>query len=192
MRISLLLAAVVAATLFVKPARAAITINMQETGGDVVFFYSGSLDITGLAPAFTNTSTDSFIEPGIRAWVVFGGPARPPLDQYSNALTGPREYGTGGNIDPDADSTGDVFGFSGDFNVLRLPANYISGTRLSGMMTFGSTDFNTLGIDTASAPYVWSIVGTGDTITLQVIPEPTSALFLGCTGAMACLRRRRR
>ena len=31
-----------------------------------------------------------------------------------------------------------------------------------------------------------------DNLTFTQVPEPTSALFLGCSGALACLRRRRR
>jgi hypothetical protein len=187
MRISLFIAAVVAATLFVKPAQAVIIINMQETGGDLVVSYSGGLNVDDLVIANTGVSA-SFIAPN-EAVVGFGG----GFDQYSSAVSGPDLYGTSAFTTASISNDGDTFVVGGQFNFLRLPENYVSGTEISGSMTFESTDFATLGIDTASAPYVWTLTNSAaDTITLQVVPEPTSALFLCGTGALACLRRRRR
>ena len=167
MRISLLIAAVVAATLFVKPAQADITINMQETDNDIVFSYSGSLNIDGLTIASSGNTSASFIAPN-DAVVGFGG----DNDQYSSAVSGPDSYGTSAFTSASILNDGDTFVVGGKFNFLRLPENYVSGTGISGSMTFESTNFATLGIDTVSAPYVWTLTNSAaDTITLKWSPN---------------------
>ena len=186
MRISSLITAVVAATFFVSQAHGAITINMQESDGDVVFSYSGSLDIAGLTSGASGTGGNS-IHPQVSG-MVFGG----YLEIYFGVLLGPTEFGPGSLTNANVGNAGDAFASIGGFNELGLPFGYVSGTEIGGTMTFQSTDFSTLGIDTNTGPYVWTLTNAAaDTITLQVVPEPTSALFFCSTGALACLRRRR-
>jgi hypothetical protein len=54
-----------------------------------------------------------------------------------------------------------------------------------------NTSFNDL--ELIGGSYVWTLTND-ETITLNVnvIPEPTAALFLCSSGALTCLRRRRR
>lgn len=170
----------------VSKASAQITINMQETGGDVVFSYAGSLNITDLTVDDGSANPSHLIAPS-SSRVLFGGAA---VDIYDD-LSGPLSYGVGTSTTASVTNTGDPFGMFLGTNFF-VPDGYASGTAIAGSIVLDNTDFSTLGIDTSSAPYVWTVQNSAaDTITLQVIPEPSSALLLAGLGAAFCMRRRR-
>ncbi len=79
---------------------------------------------------------------------------------------------------------------------VRLADGYVDETFISGSFTFTGTDLATLGIDD-STDYVWTVIGSGDTITLTFlvppVPEPSTLTFtaLGLVG-MGWLGRPRR
>lgn len=171
-------------------ASAAITINMRQTGGDVVFDFSGDLDLASNSPSPEfNENLFLIIWPGLGA-INFAGPGI-RMNKYEAVLSGPSSFGLGGVANPDFSTFGGLT-IDPEVGDLYLPQGYLSGDSLSGSMTFQSDTFDTLGIDDESAPYVWTIAGSGDTITLRVVPEPSSALLLAGLGAAFSMRRRRR
>ena len=71
-----------------------------------------------------------------------------------------------------------------------LPVDWISGSNISGQMTWTNTSLDSLGIDTSQV-HTWTLRGTGDTITMSAVPESSStALLLGiiALGLMAFRR----
>jgi hypothetical protein len=55
--------------------KAAVVINVRESGSDVIFNYSGSrLDLTGLVASQSQELTDSFIDPASGSFVLSGKP----------------------------------------------------------------------------------------------------------------------
>lgn len=170
--------------------QAGVTVTVQEVGSDVLFSGSGTLNLTGLSSVGTQ-STAPGVEPDLPAWGV-GLLASPDIDVYVVApigsLNGPSSFGSG-SVRIDADSgTGDVFGIGQNFGVIALavPQGFVSTNSVTGSATYTNTDLATLGIDIGTYTWMWP----GDSITLNVIPEPASLMLLGLGGVLLLGRRR--
>ena len=170
---------------------AAITITFDEIGNDVVSYYSGTLDTND--PAITDVSmlnrfADKF-NPSLGYYANPPGDWRTLAGSYvvdsplssSPFFDGPRlgsgrGFGNGGYLEP-TQISGDAFGIYQ--NSLVLPGNWTSGSEIAGQMTWTNISLETLGVD-SSQVHTWTLRGTGDTITMAVVPEPSSyALVLG-------------
>ena len=182
---------------------AAITITFDQIGNDVVSFYIGTLD-TGDSEIFDygtlgggatkfNPSLGYYANPP-SGWRTPTGPylvdnpsSNSPFYDGPRLGTVGRGFGTGTELEP-TQISGDVFGIYQ--NSLALPGDWTSGSNISGQMTWADTSLESLGVDT-SQDHIWTLRGTGDTITMSVIPESSSyALFLGITAiGLVALRR---
>ena len=182
---------------------AAITITFEEIGTDVVSTYSGTLDTND--PNINDISElsrfASKFNPRLGYYANPPGGWRTAAGSYvidaSNSNSpfydGPREgdgrgFGSGTETAPTT-FTGDAFGIFQ--NSLVLPDDWTSGSEIAGQMTWANVSLEDLGVD-SSQDHTWTLRGTGDTITMSVIPEPRSyalllgGLFLG----LVALRRR--
>lgn len=149
--------------------RADIVINAVETGDDVVFSYSGSIDVSGLGtPQLVLLLTRIQPDSGTLVW---GGVS----DVYSGLPVFP-VFGTGGNSFADS-RTGDEFATIG--STLGLPEGYETGDPISGTLTFDTETFASLGLTPGT--YVSQL--PDDTITLNIgvaqVPAPTTLALLG-------------
>ena len=200
MRISLLLAAVVAATLFVKPARADVVITYQNVGLDLHFDFLGSLNVATSDTITRNFATVSKQEVGSGVFSpVFYSASEEGFAGSDGSVTHtPGPFATNlplfSEIQGTSSGTSFMFrlndGDPGPADSLSLWGDWgAAGAPINGQLIL--TDQSAAGIGMVDG---WSAQTTWGSITFQaaVIPEPTSALFLGCTGALACLRRRRR
>ena len=162
----LILAAILGTAL---AAQGDIIIVAAETGGDVVFSYSGSLNLTGATKIdYTSNGFDG-ISPSQGLFLN----RVTDMDRYewsSSAGT----FGTGG-IAFGAAATGDPLAVEGFVGVAD---GYVSGSPIAGTLTYSSTTFDALGVD-LSEPKVWTMAGSGDTVTMQAIPEPSTLALLG-------------
>lgn len=149
--------------------RADIVINAVETGGDVVFSYSGSIDLSGLGAPQTGILLTR-IQPD-SGTIVYGGVS----DIYSGLPVFP-VFGTGGNSFPDS-RAGDNFATIGP-NV-GLPDGYETGDPISGNMTFDTETFASLGV----TPGTYVLQLPDDTVTLNIgvaqVPAPATLALLG-------------
>ena len=75
--------------------------------------------------------------------------------------------------------------------LLVVPNGYVSGAPLSGTLTFTGTDLATRGLTPGSYVCSWGSGPHADSLTLNVIPEPTSAALLGLGGGLAFVALRR-
>ena len=169
---------------------AAITITFDQIGNDVVSYYSGTLDTndpnifdyTALVSAFNfNPSSGHYANQpsGWRtptgSYVVDNSSSNSPFYDGPRLGSG-RGFGSGGQTNP-TETSGDAFGIFQ--NSLVLPDDWTSGSNISGQMTWANTSLESLGIDTSQV-HTWTLRGTGDTITMSVVPESSSyALLLG-------------
>ena len=180
---------------------AAITITFDQIGNDVVSYYSGTLntndpkifDNSALVSAYNFNPSLGYYTNQPSGWRTFSGPYFVDNPSSSSPFyDGPRlgngrGFGFGGQADP-TETSGDAFGIFQ--KALVLPDDWTSGSNISGQMTWANTSLDSLGIDTSQV-HTWTLRGTGDTITMSVVPESSStALLLGiiALGLMAFRR----
>ena len=182
---------------------AAVTITFEQIENDVISSYSGTLDTNhpDISDVSTLSSAVAKFDPSLGyytnppgGWRTFAGSY--VVDNSSSnspfydgpRLGNGRGFGTGTQLDP-TQISGDAFGIFQ--NSLVLPDDWTSGSNISGQMTWANTSLDSLGIDTSQV-HTWTLRGTGDTITMGVVPESSSyALLLGGLAlGLVALRRR--
>jgi hypothetical protein len=180
-------------------AHAGLMITALESGSDVVFSYSGSIDLTG-APGPVGGRGAAFINAGAPA-LSFQSFSSGQADFYSLPSPPPAfpGFGSGGPSAPSS-TTGDILRLSGASNPheLTLPAGYTSNTALSGSMTFLGQSFASLGL--TPGVYVWDLTfidGPAQDATIRIgsaeVPAPGTFALLGLgLGGLRALRQKRK
>jgi len=168
--------------------KAAVIISAVESGSNVIFSYTGQLNLAGLGDPgsfdFSVLGFGSAVTP-LAGSIISGGIY--DTYQYSGAFI---PFGSGGTS---------VFGsFSGNGHIAILnssqsqeiwvPSGYVSGAQLSGSVTFAG-NFNSLGLTQGS--YVTAL--PNDTITMNIgaVPAPLPLLGLGAATAFSRKLRQR-
>jgi len=179
-------AAAFIAIVAVSPTRApaAATFNFAPINGDIVGTLSGSLDFTG-AQHFSTPSYNPRVYPK-------GGYVNATPGNSSNGITadiysttGPDTFGDGTGTDGIA--TGTAFEIDGSRAV--VPQGY-NGGPLTNTLTLPGETYASAGI--IPGTYVFTIDGTGDTVTVNfLVPEPTALCTLAFGGVLLLARRRR-
>ncbi len=187
---TLLAAVLVAAVIFTAgPANAAVILNAEEVGGDVVISGGGTLDLALATPGMV----DSF--PPILdyddVWI-----GQSPASQFFNMpnAAGPTSIGSVPYTNADS-STGNMVGISfaqGGGVATLVPHEYVSNDPLSGDATFNGETFASLGLVPGSSfTWTWDTSdASGDFFTLNIVPEPAT-LSLLAIGGLAMIRRKR-
>ena len=179
-------AALAALCFSVGNADAAVTWDFRETAAGVVGTLSGSLDLTGALS--TNLAVVSNGVVPKRAFISTGG----TVATYQTT-SGPTAFGTGDGRFLRRTFTGSLFFLLGDSARVGVAPDYVSGTALTGTITFSGSTFASLRVDTGS--YQWTL--PNDTITVNFgttpIPLPASLpLLLGALGLAGVVARRRK
>jgi hypothetical protein len=176
----------------VLPIHADVVVYVYQSGPNVVSFYSGTVDLTGLTPDGTDGTTAPFIR-GADATEVFGPTASG--DPVYLGITGPTNFGDGAGMEASSGS-GDTFGYGGAGGDLLLPAGYVSGTFISGTDIWDDTTLARLGLTPGTYDYTWG-TGVDGSFTLNIgtapVPEPSSLCLMSLVVlamAFALLRHR--
>ncbi|MFC7336479.1 PEP-CTERM sorting domain-containing protein [Haloferula chungangensis] len=169
----------------------AVTFTIFETGSSLVVDATGSINLGSATPV--TTVTFQTIQSSAPDAIVSAGDETVQADLYAITVGGPAAYGVGGATSDPTISTGTPVMLNLVVDRLVVPAGYVSNASLSATTTYSNLTLQNLGATPGS--YVWTISADGgtttDTVTLNVIPEPSSALLAGL-GGLALLRRRRR
>jgi hypothetical protein len=186
------------ATVFVlsTQTQAALILNFTEiTGGGVSYAATGSLNFGGMQASATgiliSTLETAGINPAAGSFVStgFGSISLPTANKYTG-ITGPTSFGSGSKTD--GPSFGVGFWFYPSAGELYIGSSYVSGTPLASISGFYSG--KTLGaLGLTPGTYTWTL-GTGpqsDTLTMNVVPEPSSFALLGFAAAGLLVRRKR-
>jgi hypothetical protein len=190
-----------AASLVLQGAKgqAAAIIYAQEQGSDVVFFGSGSLDLTELGflqamPFWYNYFSTNPGDSEFQVGLVPGNTANLYACLTTDCIRGPASFGETSFVNKFPDfGFGDTFGFW-DFEGFRglvVPDQYVSGSELVGISVYLNRTFADMGIRRGIYPYRW---GSGDTAGSIVFTTETPAPLplLGAASALAWSRRLRR
>lgn len=204
-------AASAAAVLLAAPAAANATpyvINLVQQGTNVVATGNGAIDLLGLsqlpdggvitglngvAPSVADISLGSVYLPGVA---------------YGGAITGPTNFGSGGNSLNVTTGSGDyveMFGSTGSYGccgytgpLIGFQSGYVSGTAISNSMTIDNATFASLGVTPGTYVWTWG-TGADQSFTLEIsntanVPEPAALGMFGfgvlLIGAFVGLRRR--
>lgn len=158
-------------------ASAGVTVTATETDGNVVFAYSGSINTTFLEPRYgpfysniygrvaPNTSLVYFADPDLSA---------PNALKYYNdpVTTSPASMGSGTVKTPTS--------FSGAYFIITplfvgVPSNYVSGSQISGTMTFEGETFDSLGFNTDPGSYLFQLTNLEVvTVSFEAPPKQLS------------------
>jgi hypothetical protein len=151
---------------------------IYQSGTDVVSSYSGTIDLTDLTPAGSNTIF-SFIDPASAEEVFTSG-----AFSIYESISGPTSFGSGAQANASS-STGDTFAFDGLFDQIAVPVGYVSGTFISGSNTWDGTNLATLGLTDGTYTYTWGTGSHADSLVVEIgvappssVPEPGSISLL--------------
>jgi len=75
-------------------------------------------------------------------------------------------------------ATGDRFALVAGMGYFATSTNYVSGSELYSTATWAGSTFENLGLTQASYTYTWGSGDHADSITVNVVPEPASAMML--------------
>lgn len=189
----------------VSESGAGVIITMVESGTNVTATLSGSIDTwSGATPSTVGTGVGkaNVIRPS-GGTTVFAttNPSLPSVvtTNYYTVSNFPSAFGTStGPFAADASTASTLlFAWGRSTNNVYIAQGYTLGTLISGVLTWQNKTFANLGVTQGS--YVWSwgtpaTPGAGDSITLNIVPEPSTCVMalagLAC-GGFAVWRRKR-
>lgn len=152
------------------PSRADVAITAQEVGKDVVFAYSGAINVDGLGDVSSDNAR-GMVYPA-HAWVEFGPGTGVDnaTNQYEITLDGAEPVIGPNTVAPSFASSyaGSYFGIK--FNAIKLPKDYKSDSPISGTMTFAGKTLAGMGVNVPSTPYVWTL-NDGQKVTLTFLAK---------------------
>ena len=168
-----LLSAPAALLLMEGQAKAVLTYNIFESGGNVVVQTSGSLNLTGAGPATPNASnclsaSGLIFSPNA---VLCTGPTAAPVLAY--AIAGPSSF-SGPGFTPASSASGIPTFLWGGTSAFRIDSNYIQTTPIVGSATYNGQTLASLGFTTTGLIGTWTINGTSESIQVFIGPPATS------------------
>ena len=173
-------------------ASAALIINIQQSGSNVVVMGAGTMNIAGMffTGSFAPGSISSTLSPIGPSVIVAALPVT-SSSWYQGPISIPQSFGIGSGVFPSV-GFGDQFGVGG--GTLFVPVGYISGSPLSGTSIYAGASFASLGITPGTTrTWTWGSGANTDsaTVTISPVPEPTT-LALGATAGLMLFGSRRR
>jgi hypothetical protein len=176
----------------VSGANGAVVVSVAEVGGDVVISSAGgSLNLTAWSGLINNNGV-GVIEPNVANFRL-GPTTNQDFDWYTSVtlFSGPTSIGNAFATFPPDSHAGATYGIAGN-GWLFVPDNYVSGSTLgASTMTFENETLSSLGVTPGFYTWSWGSGASADTLSLQVIPEPSITVFI-LAGTLVLFGRRRK
>ena len=191
-RLSPLLAAPAALLLIQGQAKAILTYNIFESGGNVVVQTSGSLDLTGaiLLPNNFCGGNGAIFSTG--AFICTGNDTNSPA--YS--ITGPTDFNGSATLFPASGVSGISTMLAGAFTLIAIDPAYTSNAPIVSSATFNGRTLAGLGFTTTGLIGAWTLDGTSESIQVVLGPPvasvPGPLPLLGAAAAFGWSRKLRK
>jgi hypothetical protein len=170
----------------IDPAISAIIITAQETGVGVEVSGEGQVDLSALTFLRTGGAIPELI-PSL-ALLILGAPPDQAADVYIGLATAPAQFGIGGaSLPADAGAFGPL---GASANAILVPDGYLSNTNVAATSTWTGETFASLGMTPGTYVWTWGSGSTADSLTLNIVPEPDTALLLATGLVLMSVRRR--
>ena len=194
-RLSPLLAAPTALLLSQGQAKAVLTYNIFESGGNVVVQTNGSLNLTGAQQnGYTNCGAGNG---GINSFDGVICTGNNTLFHNTFSISGPGNFVGTAFIFPANSVSGIFTEINGTAQRFSLDYTYVSNTPIVSSATFNGTTLAGLGFTTTGLIGTWSLTGTSETIQVFLGNPPSAAVpgplpLLGAGAAFGWSRRLRK
>ena len=174
-------------------AQATVIVNVNEVYNegtsktDIVWDWSGSLNITGATQVDFFGGFAAYVNPYYADVRLYGA----PQNTYAYSISGPSfgALGDGNAYNGFTTKVGNTsFAVAGYGTQVYLAQFYSSESAIYGTNVMANKTISSIGLNGGS--YTWTMAGSGDKITMNVIPEPASALLIGCGAALIAVVRR--
>jgi hypothetical protein len=152
-------------------AQAAVIINIDQVGSDVVTSTTGGpINLNALTPVDEGPTAPQLVpNAGV---VVLGDPAFNYYDVYQG-ITGPSSFGSGGSTIATSGS-GAGPGVAGAAHQIYVPVNFISNTALvASSNTYTGQTISSLGLTPGTYVWTWGTGPSADSFTVNVHPGTT-------------------
>ena len=163
-------------------ANASVINYIYQSGSNVISSYSGSINTAALT-AGGNGNCGPNISP-VNAFECFDPSSALSVPLFSG-FTGPSSFGPGSGAAASSQS-GNPFAINGSGHILSVYSGYVSGTAISGSLTWDGTTLSGLGLTPGAYTYNWGSGVTADSIVVNVgvapVPEPASLGLMSLVG----------
>lgn len=159
---------------------AAVIINIDEVGPDVVITASGTLLLPSISLGITKCGNGTFSPPPDKGAIdsaiaaICIGDSSQDVNYFPLAGSQP-SFGSGPVVFADS-FFGDFFGIEGNQGLIG--SGYASGSLINSSSTFNTTTLAKLGISNRGVIGTWTVANTNDTITVRATPGPMGLLGL--------------
>ena len=158
----------------------ALIVSIQEVASDVVVTINGSANLAGLTNVGNGTGGAEGIFSGDS---IRFAPSSTVLEWYqgiNGVSTGPfgnnsSNFFLGSYATTDYISLANLSTSTGQ---IRVPSSYVSGAPISNSMTFTSTSFFLMGLNTGTYVYNWGSGANADSVTVYVGVTPPSSVVI--------------